>query len=172
MVAVSETRERIASHVAGRPGVHFRGIVRTLDLAPGQVQYHVRRLRETGDLVREDYEGRSHVFAADVDPRERRRIAVLRRETARDVLVHLLVEGPARPAAVADALGVARSTLEHHLGGLVGEELVEERREGNRVTLAVGNRENAARLLETVEPSVPDRLVDRFTRLVDGLLAE
>jgi len=167
---VSETRDRIANYVASEPGVHFRGLVRDLDLAPGQVQYHCRKLRQAGHLVREEYDGRTHFFTRDVDPLERRRIAVLRRETARDVLVHLLVEGPSRPAAVAEALNVARSTLEWHLDGLVAEDLVEKRREGNRVTLAVGDDEAAARLLDTVEPSVPDRLVDRFTRLVDSLL--
>ncbi|MHB9287148.1 winged helix-turn-helix transcriptional regulator [Halobacteriales archaeon Cl-PHB] len=164
---MSEVRDRIAGHVASHPGVHFRGLVRDLDLAPGQVQYHLQRL---DGVVREEYEGRTHFFTPDVDPRKRRRIAVLRRETARDVLVYLLVEGPSRPAAVADGLEIARSTLEWHLDGLVAEDLVEKRRDGHRVTLAVADEAAGVDLLETVDPSTGDRLVDRFTRLVDGLL--
>lgn len=46
---MSETRERIASHVEENPGVHFNALTRRLDLA-GQVQYHLDRL-VAADLV-------------------------------------------------------------------------------------------------------------------------
>ena len=44
----TDTRERIAAHVEHNPGVHFSELVRDLDLAPGQVQYHLRRLDASG----------------------------------------------------------------------------------------------------------------------------
>ncbi|MGM0397617.1 MAG: winged helix-turn-helix transcriptional regulator, partial [Halobacteriota archaeon] len=36
-----ETRTRIAEAVRTQPGIHFNGLVRSLDLATGQVQYHL-----------------------------------------------------------------------------------------------------------------------------------
>jgi len=164
------TRDRLAEHVRAHPGLHFNELVRRLDLAPGQAQYHLRRLARADRVVREEVSGRTHYFDPSLDPAERRRVALFRRETARDAVVELL-DGPARPAAVADALGVARSTLEWHLDGLVDAGVVEKRRdERDRVTLALADPEATARSLRRIEPSVPDRLVDRFTRLVDSIL--
>lgn len=167
---MGETRERIRAAIAADPGVHFRGLVRSLDVAPGQVQHHVRRLGSAGQVVSEGHRGRTHYYPPTFDPWERRAIAALRRETARDVVAVLLERGESDPATVADAVGVARSTLEWHLDALIDVDLVEkERVDGNRVALAPARPAETARLLATVDPSVADRLVDRFERLVDSL---
>ena len=164
------TRERVASYVRAHPGLHFNELVRRLDLAPGQAQYHLRGLTDDGDLCREEVSGRTHYFPAEFAPADRLLVALLRRETARDVCLELL-ERPRRPASLADDLGIARSTLEWHLNGLVDADVVRKRRDQRgRVTLELPDSERTARGLRTVRPSLPDRLLDRFTRLVDGLL--
>jgi len=168
---MSETRDRIASYVDRQPGVHFSALVRELDLGRGQVQHHVRRLRDDDAIVADSWFGRTHYYPDEYDDWERGAIALLRRETARDVLLWLLANGPGRPEAVADEIDIARSTLEWHLDNLIEGDLVAKRRdERGRVTLALVRPEDTARLLGEVEPSVPDRFVDRFTRLVDSLL--
>lgn len=170
---MSDTRERVRAAIESDPGVHFRGLVRELDLAPGQVQHHVRRLRRADDVVATDHRGRTHYFTPAYDERERAAIAALRRETARDVVAHLLERGESDPSDVADAVGVARSTLAWHVDALVDADVVEKRRvDGNRVRLTLVDPEATARLLATVDPSLVERLVDRFERLVDGLLEE
>ena len=170
---MSDTRQRIAAHVQRAPGVHFRGLARALDLAPGQVQYHVRRLQRADRLVAEDVSGRTHYFPPEVAADRRRRLALLRRETARDVVVVLAERGPAAPDDVAAELDIARSTLEWHLEGLTEADLVAKTYdERGRVTLSLVEEERVADLLSTIQPGLPDRLVDRFTRLVDQLLAE
>ncbi|MFP4590576.1 MAG: winged helix-turn-helix transcriptional regulator [Halobacteriales archaeon] len=168
---MTDTRRDIARYVNRHPGVHFSGLVDALELAPGQVQYHLRRLGRDGRVVAEPRYGRTHYFDPEVEPWERRAIAVLRRETAADVVALVLAEGPTRPTDVAEEIGIARSTLEWHLDRLVEEGLVEKRRpDGNRVVLSVPEPRTAARLLDTVDASIPGRLVDRFARLVDDLL--
>ena len=167
---MSETRERIAARVEADPGVYFSELVRELDLAPGQVQYHLRRL---DGVDAADLHGRTHYYPSSVDERDRRALAALRRETARDALVVLLRQGPTPPAAVADELGVARSTLEWHLDRLVAEDLVRKSRDRRgRVTLVLADPDWIGAHLDAVEPSLPERLVDRFDRLLDGLLPE
>ncbi|WP_313696196.1 winged helix-turn-helix transcriptional regulator [Halorarum halobium] len=164
------TRERVASYVRSHPGLHFNELVRRLDLAPGQAQYHLRGLTGDGDLCREEVSGRTHYFPAEYGPDDRLLVALLRRETARDVCLELL-ETPRRPASLAEDLDVARSTLEWHLDGLVDADVVRKRRDQRgRVTLELTDPEATARGLRVVRPSLPDRLLDRFTRLVDGLL--
>jgi predicted transcriptional regulator len=169
---VTAQRERIHRYVAAHPGIHFNQLARELDLATGQLQYHLKKLRRADDVVSESLYGRTHYYTPEYDDWERGAVAVLRRETARDVLLYLIEEGPSAPAPVADDLDIARSTLEWHLDHLTEQHLVEKRRdERGHVTLALARPEETADLLRLVEPSVPERLVDRFTRLVDNLVA-
>ena len=168
---MSETRERIADHVVTNPGVHFSELVRALDLAPGQVQYHLRKLDDR--VVSAELFGRTHYYPPDCDERDRRVLAILHRETARDVVLSLLQQGPSAPDTVADDLEIARSTLEWHLDRLVSEDIVRKSRDQRgRVTLVLVEADRTAAYLETVDPSLPDRLVDRFDRLLDDLLTE
>ncbi len=170
---MSETRNRIEEHVQTNPGVHFNEIVRRLDLAPGQVQYHVRQLLGAESLTEEKLYGRTHYYPPEFDPWERSLLALVRRETTRDVLGYLLANDDAAPGTVADAVGVARSTLEWHLDHLVEQNVVEKSYDqGGRVTLSLSHPRKTARLLEQVSPSLPERFVDRFMRLVDDLLSE
>ncbi|WP_129117018.1 winged helix-turn-helix transcriptional regulator [Halegenticoccus tardaugens] len=169
---MSATRDRIATHVREHPGVHFNELTRALDLAPGQVQYHLRRLLGEGTVIVEDLYGRTHYYPPTFDGWERGALALVRRETARDVIGHLLANDEATPSEVAESIGVARSTLEWHLDHLVEQSVVEKRYdERNRVTLALERPAETARLLRSVSPSLPERFSDRFTRLFDRLLA-
>lgn len=166
---MTRQRDRIRRHVAANPGVHFNRLTRDLDLATGQVQHHLKKLRRAGEVIADPRYGRTHYYTPEYDPWERGALAVIRRETARGVLVHLIEAGPSTPASVASALDVARSTLEWHLDHLTEQDLVEKRRDADgRVTLVLNRPEETARLLRSVEPTLPERLVDRFTRLVDG----
>lgn len=170
---MSDTRRRIAEQVRATPGIHFNELARALDLAPGQVQHHVRRLRSADAVAEQRLYGRTHYFPPSYDEWERRALALLSRETAADVVAVLLAEGSVRPSAVAERVGIARGTLEWHLDRLVEQDLVrKERDERNRVTLELARPEATARLLRRATPSLPGRLVDRFTRLVDRLLEE
>lgn len=170
---MSHQRERIYGHVLTHPGRHFNELARALDLAPGQVQYHLKRLRRAGRIDEERLYGRTHYYPPEYDDWERGGLALFRRETARDVLVVLLEEGPTAPAAVTDELDIARSTLEWHLDHLTEQALVrKDRDERNRVTLVLERPAATAELLEAITPSLPERMVDRFTRLVDDVLSE
>ncbi|MFC4248474.1 winged helix-turn-helix transcriptional regulator [Natribaculum luteum] len=170
---MSDVRHQIRRRIRTDPGIHFNALARDLDLAAGQTQYHTRRLLRADEIVSEELYGRTHYYPTDYDPWDRRALALLRRETSRDVLVSLIERGPTSPSDVADELGIARSTLEWHLSHLVEQGLVEKRYdERNRVTLYLANPERTGKLLARVTPSVADRLVDRFARLVDNLLED
>lgn len=153
------------------PGIHFNELVRELGLAAGQTQYHVRKLARSDDLVSERLYGRTHYYPTEYDEWDRRTLALLRQETARDVVRYLSEHDSSKPDDVAASLGIARSTLEWHLSHLSEQELVEKRYDDRgRVTLHLLEPERTGRLLSRVTPRAPDRLVDRFVRLVDLLL--
>ena len=165
---MSDVRKRIERRIHDDPGVHFNQLVRELDLAAGQVQHHVRRLAEEDRVAVAELFGRTHHYPPAHDDWERRALALLRRETSAAVVATLLDEGPSRPVDVAEAVGVARSTLAWHADRLVEAGLVEKRRDGCQ--LVVADERRTAELLAAANPSLPEQLVDRFTRLVDTLL--
>ncbi|MFC6872439.1 winged helix-turn-helix transcriptional regulator [Halobellus marinus] len=166
-------RQRIETYVAEHPGAHFSELSRELDLATGQVQYHVRKLVRGDALARKRLYGRTHFYPPSYDEWQRSALALLCRETAREILFVLLEEGPAHPDDVADDVGIARATVEYHVDRLREQDLIDkEYGEGNRVTLSVSDPEATADLLAAIEPSLPDRLIDRFVVLVDDLFAD
>ena len=168
---MNETRRQIRRHVHANAGIHFNELVRESEYAPGQIQYHVRRLLADDELVRNEFYGQTHYYPPEYDEWERAALALFRRETVREIVVYLIEYEPTDPATVADELDLARSTLEYHLGRLVDHDVVDKRYDDrNHVTLRLANPDRTAPLLSAVEPTVPDRLVDRFSRLVDSLL--
>jgi predicted transcriptional regulator len=168
---MADTRTRIETSIETHPGIHFSEIVRRLELAPGQVQYHLKRLRADDTVVAEPVYGKTHYFPPEYTEWERDALALLRRETAGGVVAYLLAHGPATPAEVADSLDIARSTLEWHLDRLADHQLVAKRRDqSNHVTLTVDRRDRTVQLLREADPTLRERMVDRFTRLVDKLL--
>ncbi|MFB6152956.1 MAG: winged helix-turn-helix transcriptional regulator [Halodesulfurarchaeum sp.] len=168
---MSQTRRRIADEVRSRPGIHFNGLVRSLDLATGQVQYHLRKLRSDGDVEREEVYGRTHYYPDAFGEWEQAALALLRRETTREVVGLLLERGPSRPAELAEELALARSTLEWHLNHLVEQDMVVKHRgPRNHVTLELTRPEETVALLQEADPSLLESMVSRYTRLVDQLL--
>lgn len=168
---MTETRRQIRRQVTANAGIHFSELVRRTSYARGQVQYHLRQLVDDGELCRDEFYGRTHFYPPTYDEAERAILALFRRETAREIVVYLLDHQPATPAAIVDDLEIARGTLEYHLDRLVEHGVVEKHYDRNHhVSLALTDPERTADLLSIVTPTVPDRLLDRFTRLVDDLL--
>ncbi|MWV63314.1 MarR family transcriptional regulator [Halorubrum sp. JWXQ-INN 858] len=165
---MTTTRDRIRRHVRLTPGVHFSRLGRDLDLATGQVQYHLRRLVREDELVAEEVGGRTHYFVPEFDPWERRALAYLRRETSRGIVVRLHANGPARPVDLAAELGVARSTVAYHVSNLADAGVI-ERSESTPMRVSLADPDRTAELLDAVSPSLPNRVVDRFVRTVDRL---
>jgi predicted transcriptional regulator len=168
---MSKTRDQVSECVRSDPGIHFNELVRTLDLAPGQVQYHTRKLVRGETLVKSSLYGKTHYYPPDYDEWERRCLALLRRETAADIVACLMDDSPMRTVEITEQVGIARSTLSWHIDRLVASDIVEKRRDGT-LLLSLIHPERTARLLREADPSLSTRLVDRFTRLVDNLLAE
>ncbi|WP_330633146.1 winged helix-turn-helix transcriptional regulator [Halocatena halophila] len=170
---MTHQRDRIHDHIVDHPGLHFNELTRQLDLAPGQTQYHIKKLIRGEQIVAEQYYGQTHYYPPGFEQWERGSLALFRRETARDILLYLLEHGPTAPATVASKLDLARSTVEWHVDRLSEQDLVEKHRDWhNRVTLVPSRPDDTAILLKEISPALPDRLVDRFMRFVDTLLSE
>lgn len=167
--ADAPTQRTIREYIETHPGVHFNRIVRELDFASGQVQYHVQRLLSNEQIVKTQLYGRTHYYPPEYDDWERAALALFRRETAREILLYLLEHEPATPKEIVESLDIARSTFEWHLNHLVTQGIVKKRSDRHGVTLTLVHPDRTVRLLTKVTPSVSDQLADRFLRFVDQL---
>jgi predicted transcriptional regulator len=170
---VSNTRSRIRDCISRKPGIHFNDIKRELDIATGQTQYHLRKLIRADQLQKESIEGRTHYYPPTFSAWERGAIALLRRETTREIVLFLLRNDTAAPAELASQLDIARSTVEWHLSRLSEYDIVTKEpmdADSSRVVVTLQDREAVYRLFREIEPHLLDRVVDRFSRLTDELL--
>ena len=151
------------------PGIHFNEICRELDIATGQTQYHVRRLAKQETIRTESISGRTHYYPPTFSAWERGAIALLRRETSREIVLLLFTYDDLCPAEIADKLDVARSTVEWHLSRLVEYDIVTKDRTDSTLVVRLRKQTELYRLLREIEPRLIDRLVDRFARLTDEL---
>lgn len=169
---MNETRQRILDHVSANPGVHFNAIVRDLEVATGQAQYHLHRLVRRGDVEDESLFGRTHYYRPEFEPWERRVLSLLRRETSRHIVAMALREGTVEAAVVATELDVARSTVSWHLSNLEEAGMIETAyTDDGRLAFELVDPERTRHLLDLVSPSTTDSLLDRFDRLVDDALS-
>lgn len=171
--AATEPRDAILDCVDQNPGIHFNELVRSISPATGQVQYHMRRLIDENEVDSVSLYGRTHYYPSEYPEDDRGAVALLRRETARGIVVYVIENGESHPDEVADSLGIARSTLEWHLERLEEQGLVEKTRgSGNRVCVEAVDEERTVEMLSDISPSLSDRLVDRFMTMVDRMLEE
>lgn len=172
---MSETRSRILDCVQRNPGIHFNEITRSLDIATGQTQYHLRKLLREQTITSEAVCGRTHYYPPTFSQWERGVIALLRRETTRELVLVLLEDDQRTPAALTNRLGLARSTVEWHLSNLADFDVVTKREQTTRsgetrLVVELEDPDTIYRLLREIEPRLSDRLADRFMRLTDELL--
>jgi len=166
---MTDVRRRVRDHVRDNPGVHFNELVRELNIATGQAQYHLRRLGRNDEVVAERISGRTHYFDPEYDAWERRVLSLYRRETARELITHLLEDGPTSASTLADRLDLARSTVSWHVDTLEDAGIVERSYDDRgRVEVVLTRPEETVAFLRAVTPSLSDRLVDRFMRFVDA----
>lgn len=168
----ADSHAGLVAHVNESPGTHFNELVRRLGVAPDTLHRLQAEAEAADAIVVDEHYGKTHFYPADISPENRRVLALLRRETSREILVCLLNEAPTTPTTVAERVDIARSTLEWHLDRLIDAELVAKRRDGRRVLLVVPGADRVEDLLADIEPRMADRVLDRTTRLFDHLFEE
>lgn len=156
---MSESRTELERYVRERPGSHFSAIVDALGQATGQVQHHLSRLVRADRVERATVNGQTHYYPPGYDDREKEVLALLRRESPREIVTRLLTEGEQRPDDLAARLELARSTIEYHLEHLCAVDVVGKRRDvHDRVTVHLVDAGTARRLLEEIGTGPPTRV--------------
>jgi predicted transcriptional regulator len=109
-------RKRITEYIRRNPGVHFRQISRDLDLAVGQVDFHLNALVKGEVLVKETGTGNVRFFVRDKFSKdERKAMSILRREIPRGIVLYLLDNPGSGPSKILENFNFTSATMSYHL---------------------------------------------------------
>lgn len=157
-----EPRKKTYDAVAENPGIHLRELDRKIDVALGTIRYHLRVL-EKRKLIISKKEGKYKRYYAkgEIDHSDKERLAFLRKELPRTVILFLMEYPGSSHKELSNALDVAPSTISYHLKKMKKANIVEKRGGDYHVK----NEEEIADLLVQYQQTFLDSLVDRFVRM-------
>jgi DNA-binding transcriptional ArsR family regulator len=122
-------RELIMRRIHDRPGIHYRALLRDLDMANGTLAFHLSHLEKAGYVKCLKAHGRKHFYPTDCHPDSREWLET----DSRGLIVKFLLASPgATRQEVAKALGFGQSKVSYHLTVLRSSGLLETRRVGAR----------------------------------------
>jgi predicted transcriptional regulator len=158
-----ETRREIFELISNFPGLHFREILRRLDISSGNLNYQLSYMVKH-DLIVTIADGnlKRYYIIGKVKSKEKRILACLRNETARGLVLYLLLNPNTQFNELSKNFDLAPSKLAYHLKKLVEKDIIEKKKEG-RITLYKAKDEDAiANVLISYRPSFLDSIVESF----------
>ncbi len=163
-------RRRIYSIVCESPGTYFQQIAESLEIPPGTLAWHLKKLEEDGLLGTLKYGGKRIFYPVALRSPEIERIYyAIKGETARKIFLYVLNSPGKMQIEIAQALDLHHDTIRYHLAALEEVKLVELIRHGRTVRVMKGSA--AIRLQEGSVNYITDAFVNFLTnKLVDGCL--
>ncbi len=161
---------KILQFIESHPGTHLRGIMRSLDLPMGALQYHLYRLEEGRVIIsRRRYMHKRYYRTLHFSEKELAVLDVLSQESEGDILLFLTSSQNQNMADIARHFRLANSTVLWHLKRLVASGLVVAIRQGSKVVYSVEvDKEEVFRLARSYHPTLWERLSDRLADAVLG----
>lgn len=156
-----ETRKRVYDLVVSTPGVHLREVERQTGLPLGVVRYHLDRLqREELIFAKEDRYFKRFFPKGQIPNVPTETFEVLRQESLRRIVLHLLNNAGSSHANVMASLQLPPSTLSTYLSILLKKNVVRRERRGKENLYFVADEESVMKVLMVYRPTFLDKLVD------------
>lgn len=155
-------RKRITEYIRRNPGVHFRLIARDLDLAIGQLDFHLNALLKGEAIVKEVQGGNARYYVRDrFSKKEKRAVSALRREIPRGIVLFLLENPGSTPTEILINFTITSATLSYHLRRLEKAEVLEARSSGRERHYFVKDPEVVQTLLIMYRSTLLDAVIEK-----------
>jgi predicted transcriptional regulator len=156
-------RKEIYETIEKNPGLHFRELLRKLNLNVGDLQYHLDVLEKEGLIIsREEMGYKRYYPRAMENPEEKKYLPYLRQPIARKLIICLIENGAMTIESIERETGLKRTTLSYHIKKLVKNNILEKIENGNYIFYRVREEENIAKTIIKYRGSFQDILVDSF----------
>lgn len=169
-------RKQLYECVNEYPGLHLSEIGRRVEMDTNHAKYHLEVLERHDLISSKKEEGYWRFYPKKegqlgpqeiLQPEEKQWLSLLRRRVPLQATLVLLDEGEASLGDIADALGIAASTMHYHAGKMEDAGLVTSRKDGRKRIYELADPQRAAELVVTYEP--PDELVGGFLEAFEEL---
>ena len=164
-----EIRQKILQYIENNPGVHLRQISRDLGLAMGNAQYHLHLMETEGKIkTRRDTLYRHYYPLAILNELDEVIAALLRQETSRNILIHLVEnEQGLTQTELTRLTNLSAPTISWHMSRLITSGLVTGNKEGRmiRYLLKKNTVNDIAKIVKTYHPSIWNTLASRLAEL-------
>ncbi len=159
----SENKLYIYKYILNTAGVHLRKICKELGLAMGDTQYHLSILEKEGRIKSRRIGKHRHYYPVAIpDEQNEIVIAFLRQETARDILIYLIMNPGSTQQDLANFKNVSAPTIKWHMSRLTEFELIIITREGKKVKYFIKDPGSLTSSLKDYMPALWNSLVNRF----------
>jgi predicted transcriptional regulator len=163
-------RGAVYEYIRAHPGAHVRGIANDLQLATGDLQYHLHWLEKHG-LVKTRRSGFYRFVYPTMVFQERHEVllGVLTQETPREILLSLLHDPGMTQGGLARSLGHSQPTISWHLERMMQTGLVSKNKTvGGTVYKVAVDRDEIVSFVRTYHQDVWKRWAGRFATAVVG----
>ena len=111
-----KTRSVIYQYILRYPGLHYRELIRKLDISGGTLRHHLNHLIKQEALIAK-HEGRytRYYVAKNIGNEEKKILHLLRQNTPRNIILYLITYVGASQIELSKALGKNPKTIEFHL---------------------------------------------------------
>ena len=155
-------RKRITEYIRRNPGVHFRQVSRDLDLAIGQLDFHLNALIKGEVLVKQVVSGNTRYYVRDKFSKdERKAMSVLRREIPRGIVLFLMDNPGSTPTLILGSFSFTSATLSYHLKRLERYGILRAEQSGRERHYFVDDPELVRSLLVLYSATLADTIVER-----------
>ena len=121
-----ETRRRIHSYILKYPGLHFRELIRKLNIPNSTLRYHLKYLKKRGLIIAIPEEGYVRYYIINnIGNAQKNMLHLLRQEVPRNIILYLLMVFCASQIEISKSLEKHPKTIEYHLKKLYNKNVIE-----------------------------------------------
>ncbi len=156
-------RKIIYEAIEKNPGIHFRELLRKLNLNVGDLQYHLEVLEKQYLVISKDESGyRRYYPRAMENPEEKKFLPYLRQTVPREIIVVLIENDGADIETIEKETGINRNTIFYHIKKMLKNGIIDKIENEGRIIYKANRAEEMARTLIKYRESFQDKLVEKF----------
>jgi predicted transcriptional regulator len=161
-----ETRQQIYEFISKFPGVHFREIKRSLNLAVGTLQYNINQLKKDQLIIaKKDGEYVRFYAIGIVTESEKNILSLLRQKPIRHIVILLLTKEKVNHQNISKELNLSPATTSWYLNKMLESKIADRKKIGREVYYHLTNPDEITKTIVAYKESFLDKIVDRFIEI-------
>ncbi|MGC8672873.1 MAG: winged helix-turn-helix transcriptional regulator [Thermoplasmata archaeon] len=158
-----EKRKKIYELIRKNPGLHFRELLRLLDMNVGDLQYNLSVLEKESLIVGKDEFGYRRYYPNQMEfPEEKKVLPFLRQPVQRKIIIEILMKEKATLNEVSQDLGIKNQTVLYHIKKMLKSGMIIQEKEGKNIYYIMKNSDLISRTLIRYRGGFSDKFVEKF----------